>query len=79
MNSLENDALFGSVPIAIVARVAAQMAEPDRAITSLQKLLSMPYASPLTSNVPMTPALLRFDPLRNDPRFQKLCESPETK
>jgi tetratricopeptide (TPR) repeat protein len=78
-NPIEKDALTGATPIDILARVAARMGEPDRAIAALQKLLSIPYADALSSGVPLTPALLRldpmFDPLRNDPRFQKLSGS----
>jgi hypothetical protein len=76
---IEKDPMDGPWPMEILARVAARMGESDRAITALQKLLSIPYEGPLaTTVVPLTPALLRldpmFDPLRNDPRFQKLCE-----
>jgi len=73
---LEKDAVDGPAPIEVFARVAAQLGEPDRAITALQKLLSIPSEGALASRVPLTPALLRldpmFDPLRNDQRFQKL-------
>jgi serine/threonine-protein kinase len=79
---IEKDAVFGPIPIEILARVAAQTGEPDRAIAALQKLLSIPGAGPL-ADMPLTPALLRldpmFDPLRNDPRFQKLVASPAPK
>jgi serine/threonine protein kinase/Tfp pilus assembly protein PilF len=78
---IEKDALFGPIPVEFLARVAAQLGERDRAISALQKLLSIPYSGTLAADVPLTPALLRldpmFDPLRNDPRFQKLCEEKQ--
>jgi len=79
---IEKDALIGPIPIEILARVAARMGEPDRAIAALQKLFSIPYYGALADGVPLTSALLRldpmFDPLRKDPRFQKLV-SPARK
>jgi len=79
--SIEKDAVWGPIPIEILARVSARMGEPDRAISALQKLLLIPYDGALAENVPLTPALLRldpmFDPLLNDLRFQKLCEGKQ--
>jgi TolB-like protein/class 3 adenylate cyclase len=83
VNPIGKDALAGPAQIDVLARVAAQVGEPDRAIAALQKLLSIPYQSSPASGLPLTPALLRldpmFDPLRNDPRFQKLVASPAPK
>src|SRR6476469_7164152 len=77
MMSVEKDALTGPRPLDILARVAARAGNTDRAISTLEKLLSIPYEAPLAANPPLTPALLRLDPmferLRKDPRFQKLA------
>lgn len=82
-NPIDKDAVTGPAPIEVLARVAARMGEPDRAIATLQKLLSIPYSGAFAFGVPLTPALLRldpmFDPLRKDPRFQKLVAAPAPK
>jgi serine/threonine protein kinase/Tfp pilus assembly protein PilF len=80
---IEKDAMTGPRQLELLARVAVLAGEPDRAIEALQRLLSMPYAGVVVEGVPLTPALLRldpmFDPLRNDAGFQKLVAPSSSK
>jgi len=76
---IDKDAVDGPGRIEVFARVTALAGEPDRAIAALRKLFSVAYQGPLAGRTPLTPALLRSDPmfdsLRNDPRFQELAVS----
>ncbi len=60
-----------------LALVEMIIGENSRAISILTRLLQTPYGGWLYNPAPITPALLRldpiWDPLRADPAFQKLC------
>jgi TolB-like protein/Tfp pilus assembly protein PilF len=75
---MESDAVSGPRPLEILARVAARLGDADRAMPALQKLMTLSYSGALGPGAPLTPALLRldpmFDPIRTDPRFQELCQ-----
>ena len=65
-----------------LAFIQAMFGDKSSAISALTGLLQTPYASLVYSVAPVTPALLRldpiWDPLRVDPAFQKLCEEKQT-
>jgi serine/threonine-protein kinase len=64
-----------------LAIIQTIVGERSRAISTLAKLISTPYDGWWHSPTPITPALLRldplWDPLRADPAFQKLCEEKQ--
>jgi hypothetical protein len=68
--------MYGPFSTEILARIEARLGEADHAVASLSELLLIAYRGPLVWVRPITPALLRldpmFDPLRSNPRFQKL-------
>jgi tetratricopeptide (TPR) repeat protein len=69
------DAMRGPAFEENLALIQMMCGENSSAISTLAQLLQTPYDS---EPAPITPALLRldplWDPLRGDPAFQKLCE-----
>jgi serine/threonine-protein kinase len=74
---LQNDAIRGPGAEENLALIEASFGNNARAISIITHLLQIPYQSSLYAT-PLTPALLRLDPmwdgLRSDPTFQKLCQ-----
>jgi TolB-like protein/class 3 adenylate cyclase/Tfp pilus assembly protein PilF len=68
----KDDSLDGPFTEQTLAQIEAYFGDADSAIAALPHQFEVPNG--------LTPALLRFDPfwdpLRKEPRFQKLCEKP---
>ena len=73
------DAVAGSAFEEALTRIKARFGETDAALAELRRLLKVSYVGP--EQIALTPALLRldpvWDPLRNDPRFQALCDGKQ--
>jgi len=64
-----------------LALIQTSFSEKSHAISTLTPLLQTAYNSWIYGSAPITPALLKFDPiwdsLRSDPAFHKLCEKKQ--
>jgi TolB-like protein/DNA-binding winged helix-turn-helix (wHTH) protein/Tfp pilus assembly protein PilF len=78
------DAFHGAMYAASLALVYSLVDEPDQAITLIERLLSAPgpvECSDFPNNMTLADLRLRWewDPLRSNPRFQKILAGPEPK
>jgi hypothetical protein len=77
----EKDAVNGPILEENLAQIQAMFGSNSPAISVLTRLLQTPSYSLNCDPAPITPALLKldpiWDPLRADPAFQKLCEEKQ--
>jgi hypothetical protein len=75
------DRMYGPAFEENLALIQTMSGANSQAISTLARLLQTPYYGGFYIQTPVTPALLRldpiWDPLRADPAFQKLCEEKQ--
>src|SRR5437660_12216715 len=76
------DAIEGASAQAFQALIFARTGETDRAIAEIERLLTSPFTVDYADeSITLSDLRTRWewDPLRNDPRFQKILAAPEPK
>jgi tetratricopeptide (TPR) repeat protein len=82
LTPITHDVIEGAVVEAFYALICARLGMTDDAINSIERLLTTPFAVDYdTASITLSDLRQRWewDPLRNDPRFQKILASPEPK
>ena len=72
---IEKDALFGMNFLVGLAQIEAHAGQPEEAVKLLRQLLTIPAGEYISvARLKIDPV---WDPIRNDPGFQKLISEPE--
>lgn len=83
MEEAKDDVFVRNKAAAYLALIYARTGETDEAIKLIEKLLTLPAEMNSWLVTPITLADLKWrwvwDPLRNNPRFQKILAEPEPK
>jgi hypothetical protein len=82
LKPIARDVIEGAIAEVFQALILARTGETDQAISEIERLLTTPFAVDYADDS-ITLSDLRtrweWDPLRNDPRFQKILAGPEPK
>jgi hypothetical protein len=82
LKPITQDVIDGPIAEDFYALICARLGMTDEAISRIERRLTIPFAVD-ASDESVTLSDLRtrweWDPLRNDPRFQKIFASPEPK
>jgi len=82
LKPVSRDAIEGASAQAFQALIFARTGETDRAIAEIERLLTTPFTVDYADeSITLSDLRTRWewDPLRNDPRFQKILAAPEPK
>ncbi len=72
---IEKDAIVGRILLAGLAEIEARTGDPDEAVKILRQLIAAPAGGVVSiARLKIDPV---WDPIRNDPGFQKLLSEPE--
>jgi hypothetical protein len=82
LKPIAHDVIEGAVVEDFYALTCARLGETYKVISQIERLLTTPFAVDYADeSVTLSDLRQRWewDPLRNDPRFQKIISSPEPK